>query len=225
MDNNISIIIKNIRKKHSLTQKELADMLNVTYQAVSKWENNKSIPDIEILKLISSKFDVDMDKLLNSNTKKRKKSLVIVISLIVLIISMFMYFVFHSDNYVFEKIESLNEDFKISGIVAFSKSQNSVYISNIKYIKEDGEEFKDISCSLYEETNNTQKKVDECTSKPVLNQYDTLSNLLEQINFKIDHYTTINKKFDEKNLFIEIKALNKEGKTTSFKINLSKEKK
>ncbi len=31
--------IKDIRKKHNLTQKQLADKYNVTYQAVSKWEN------------------------------------------------------------------------------------------------------------------------------------------------------------------------------------------
>lgn len=37
-------IIKNIRKKYNLTQKQLADKYNVTYQAVSKWENGLSFP-------------------------------------------------------------------------------------------------------------------------------------------------------------------------------------
>ncbi len=225
MDNNISKIIKDIRKKHNLTQKELADKLNVTYQAVSKWENDKSIPDIDILKQINKKFDIEMEKLLNTKSKKTRSTFIITILLVVGILSLFLYFIFHTDNYVFEKIESLNDDFKVSGVVAFSKSQNSVYISNIKYVSEDGNKYKDVSCSLYEETNETHKKVDECSSRPELGEYDTLSSLLEQINFKIDHYTTINKKFDERNLYIEIKALDQEGKTTSFKINLSKEKK
>lgn len=35
--------IKDIRKKHNLTQKQLADKYNVTYQAVSKWENGISL--------------------------------------------------------------------------------------------------------------------------------------------------------------------------------------
>lgn len=36
--------IKEIRKKHHLTQKQLAEKYNVTYQAVSKWENGLSFP-------------------------------------------------------------------------------------------------------------------------------------------------------------------------------------
>ena len=42
------IVAKNLvdlRKKNNLTQKQLADKYNVTYQAVSKWENGKNMPD------------------------------------------------------------------------------------------------------------------------------------------------------------------------------------
>ena len=41
--------IYDLRKKYNLTQKELADKLNVTAQAVSKWENGRGVPDIELL--------------------------------------------------------------------------------------------------------------------------------------------------------------------------------
>ena len=51
----IGSIIKDIRKKNNLTQNEFASILGVTFQAVSKWENDKSIPDITILKDISNK--------------------------------------------------------------------------------------------------------------------------------------------------------------------------
>ena len=44
----IGNFIKEIRKKNNLTQKDLADKYNVTYQAVSKWENGKNMPDIWI---------------------------------------------------------------------------------------------------------------------------------------------------------------------------------
>ena len=43
-------IIKYIRNKNKLTQKQFADKYNVTYQAVSKWENGKNMPDISIIK-------------------------------------------------------------------------------------------------------------------------------------------------------------------------------
>ena len=46
----IGKFIKKIRVDNGLTQKDLADKLGVTYQAVSKWENGKNIPDIMILK-------------------------------------------------------------------------------------------------------------------------------------------------------------------------------
>ena len=41
--------IKELRIKNNLTQQELASKLNVTYQAVSKWENGKNLPDLVIL--------------------------------------------------------------------------------------------------------------------------------------------------------------------------------
>ena len=46
----IGKLIKEIRKDNNLTQKDLAKKLGVTYQAVSKWETGKNIPDIAILK-------------------------------------------------------------------------------------------------------------------------------------------------------------------------------
>ena len=53
-------LIKKLRKDNNLTQKELADKLNVTFQAVSKWENGKSVPDIAQLRQISKLFSVDI---------------------------------------------------------------------------------------------------------------------------------------------------------------------
>ena len=72
----IGSIIKDIRKKNNLTQNEFASILGVTFQAVSKWENDKSIPDITILKDISNKFNVDLNYLIsgkkvNINKKSR----------------------------------------------------------------------------------------------------------------------------------------------------------
>ena len=54
--------IKELRIKNNLTQKEFADKMNVTFQAVSKWENGKSIPDISILKKISEEFNINIVK-------------------------------------------------------------------------------------------------------------------------------------------------------------------
>ena len=54
----IGKLIKKIRKENNLTQADFAKDLGVTYQAVSKWENGKNIPDISILKKISNKYNI-----------------------------------------------------------------------------------------------------------------------------------------------------------------------
>ena len=45
-------LIKKLRLDNNLTQKELADKLNVTFQAVSKWENGKSVPTMKVKRSI-----------------------------------------------------------------------------------------------------------------------------------------------------------------------------
>ena len=77
-------LIKQIRKDNHLTQKDLALKYNITYQAVSKWENGKNIPDISLLKQICDDFNIDINSLLTGdyttnekkeNIKNDKKSL------------------------------------------------------------------------------------------------------------------------------------------------------
>ena len=62
--NNFGEIIKDIRKKNNLTQKELADKLYVTYQAVSKWESEQTTPDLEKVIAMSELFEVTTDYIL-----------------------------------------------------------------------------------------------------------------------------------------------------------------
>lgn len=62
-------VLKNIRVKNNLTQDEMAEKLSVTRQAVSRWENGNSTPNIETLKQISTAFDVSVNTLLGSPRK------------------------------------------------------------------------------------------------------------------------------------------------------------
>lgn len=55
--------ISEYRKLHGMTQEDLAVKLNVTSQAVSKWENDLSIPDLPILIELSELFHVSLDEL------------------------------------------------------------------------------------------------------------------------------------------------------------------
>ena len=55
--------IRNIRKKENLIQEQFAIKLNVSRQAVSNWENNKNLPDIGMLILMSDVFQISLDQL------------------------------------------------------------------------------------------------------------------------------------------------------------------
>ena len=59
-------VILELRTKKRLSQEELAEKVFVTRQAVSRWENGETIPNIETLKLLSTFFDVSINTLLGS---------------------------------------------------------------------------------------------------------------------------------------------------------------
>lgn len=64
---NIGNNISALRKKKGITQEELANELGVSAQAVSKWENNSSCPDVSLLTEIADYFGVSVDSLLREN--------------------------------------------------------------------------------------------------------------------------------------------------------------
>ncbi len=62
--------IARLRKEMKLTQDEIAERLNVSPQAVSKWENDQSCPDIMLLTEIADIFGITTDVLLRGETAK-----------------------------------------------------------------------------------------------------------------------------------------------------------
>ncbi len=63
MNNILGEKIARLRKERGMTQEELARELNISYQAVSKWENGISSPDISNIKLLAQFFGVSIDAL------------------------------------------------------------------------------------------------------------------------------------------------------------------
>ena len=62
-------VILELRTKNGCSQDELAEKIHVTRQAVSRWENGETIPNIETLKLLSKLFDISINTLLGSPRK------------------------------------------------------------------------------------------------------------------------------------------------------------
>lgn len=60
--------IKKLRKQKDMTQSQLAEVLSVTIQSVSKWETGRSFPDITLLPVIARYFGISMDELFEYRT-------------------------------------------------------------------------------------------------------------------------------------------------------------
>ena len=59
-------VLRTLRMRNGLSQDELAEKLFVTRQAVSRWENGETTPNVEALKLLSRLFDVSINTLLGT---------------------------------------------------------------------------------------------------------------------------------------------------------------
>ncbi|MCR5200681.1 MAG: helix-turn-helix domain-containing protein [Saccharofermentans sp.] len=68
-------LITTLRKEKGLTQKQLADALNVTDKAVSKWERGLSFPDISMLEPISELLDISIMEILAGERQDKNDSL------------------------------------------------------------------------------------------------------------------------------------------------------
>lgn len=223
--------IKEIRTKENLSQQKFADKYGVTYQAVSKWENGKNIPDISILKEICNDYNLDLNDFLESKTNKKKNNkkilipiIIFLIILIIIIVSIIIASTSKSNNsdFEFKTLSSSCSNFNLYGSIAYNDTKSSIYISNITYCgEEDKERYKEIECTLYETDNKTKTEI----SKLNYNNKNgvTLDEYLNDIKFNVDNYEKTCKIYKENSLYLEINATDENDKTTTYKIPLTLE--
>ena len=90
-NNDFGKAIVKLRKEKGFTQKELADKLNVSDKAVSRWETGKNYPDIETLQQLAAVLDVSVNDLLSGELKlakkvsKRKKTVIVTLVILLLL--------------------------------------------------------------------------------------------------------------------------------------------
>jgi len=221
----IGTLIKKIRKDNNLTQKELADKLGVTYQAVSKWENGKNIPDIAVLKQISDEFNINIDDLLNGDeiiTKKQKKHLKVWTSLLgIAVLGLILLLIIGSKtDLLIKKVTTYDNNFEITGTVAKSNGKTYIYISDIEYKdEEDKTVYNSIKATLYEEYKGKSTKIKECEKEE---QNITLKEHLSKVTFNIDDYKTDCTDLTKAKLYLEIEVI-KDGNKKYYKIPLELE--
>ncbi len=221
--NKIGNLIKELRKKDNLTQEKFAEKYGVTYQAVSKWENGKNIPDISLLKQICDDYNINIDDLLkgknNSNKNDRKKVIYIVIGCIILLI-LVLFLIFHDDSFTFKTVTSNCSNFEISGSIAYNKNKSYLYISNIDYCGEkDDNLYIKIDCILYEIKDNIKKEIGSSS-------YDKgvkikLNDFLKDVNFNIDNFSRECKNIEDGNIELEINATMEDSNIITYKVPLS----
>lgn len=65
-------LILRLRKEKNMTQKELADLMNISDKAVSKWERGMGCPDVSLLGVLSEVLGVNIEKLLEGELEENK---------------------------------------------------------------------------------------------------------------------------------------------------------
>ena len=202
----ISDTIKKIREDSKLTQKQFADKYYVTPQAVSKWENGKNLPDINLLKQICSDYNIDINELLNNNY--------IIITGISLFIILFIFFIIsfipEHDNFDFKMITTSDTHFKITGSVAYNQDKTSLYISNIEFLEEDNTIYQELSYAVFEDYQYKITKIIAGKKESNL----TLKEYLKKLKISVDNYNQSCKVLTKSNLYIELHLQDKDKLTT-----------
>lgn len=215
-------LIKEIRKKNNLTQKDFANKYNVTYQAVSKWENGKNMPDVSLIKEISKDFNVSIDDLLEGRyTTKNNGNYIkwVILVIVIAILSILIIIILNNRNdFVFKTLSSNCDNFNISGSISYNNNKSAIYITNITYCgEEDSTIYKKIECSLYEKNNNINTKINSY----IYDDSITLSEFLKRVTFSTDNYSKICREYTENSLYLEIDCTNEKDIVTSYSIPLS----
>ena len=65
-------LIYQLRKEKKLTQKQLADIINVSDKAISKWERGAGCPDITLLTQLSKALNISIDRILDGELDLNK---------------------------------------------------------------------------------------------------------------------------------------------------------
>ena len=220
----VGALIKKLRTDNNLTQKELAEKLNVTFQAVSKWENGKSVPDIAQLHEISKLFNVDITEILDGEIKpKSKKKVPLIIAGIILIFIIIggILIINKKGNFSFKKITTSDSDYSITGSLAYdSKGKIYIYITDITTKSDDDTKYKNLKVSLYENYNGTNTKIKDCEPE---GHNTTIKEHLKNVKFNIDDYKSSCSDLTKSNFYLEVSATNEEDKTIYYKINLELE--
>lgn len=195
----------NLRRQKGWSQDDLANNLNISRQAISKWENNTSKPDVDNIEKISKIFSVKIDELLNNELpndkavaldvkkeEKKEKTITIVKLMIIAVIILYAISVI----YKFASLLVI-----VNGVQKYANLNNYHYV--ITTYDENGlaekEEswFKDGVSKTVSTNYSGNIKLEKITCIDFINNdgyiLDTTNNLKTDVN--MDDYTNLHNKY------------------------------
>ena len=86
----IGEVISSLRKEKNMTQNDLAEKMNVTDKAVSKWERNLSCPDVNSIPKLAEILDTTVEELINTQSKKENKKIDEIVNIVLIGIGLAM---------------------------------------------------------------------------------------------------------------------------------------
>ncbi len=140
---NIGNKIKELRKKRGITQEQLASAIGISFQAVSKWENNIALPDITLVPILANYFGVSLDELFDFSLIKMENEIKTIVD----------------DAYEYresdpEKSRGILEE----GLKKYP--ENDILLNNLLYVITEPDETIRIASELVEKTCDSEVKYD-----------------------------------------------------------------
>ena len=221
-EQNFGKLLKEIRRKNHLTQKDLAEKYHVTYQAVSKWERGLNLPDSSLIRQISNDFHISLEDLYDGKLRKRslKKYILLFLILFFIFIGIFFFLKKQTDD-EFKTLTTTCDNFNISGNIAYNAKKSAIYITNIEYCEEEKTEYKKIECTLYEKEDNIEKRISTYSYQE--EKSITLNSFLKKVTFVVDNYENDCKIYEQNKLYLMIYATDKEDHISTYQIPLTLE--
>lgn len=140
---NIGNKIKQLRKARGITQEQLANAIGISFQAVSKWENNIALPDITLAPILANYFGVSMDELFDFSLAGKEEA-----------IEKITYEAYKYRESDPEKSRTILEE----GLKTYP--ENDIILNNILYVVTDPDETIEIASRLVERTLDSEVKYD-----------------------------------------------------------------
>lgn len=194
-NDNLGTLINKKRKEKNLTQKDLAALLHISDKAISRWETNASLPDINMLQQIGAILEIPFDKLIQykvedkdedtintivkeyekktKKIEKRYRKMLLIFFMALSFLILLTFFTSTYNQFKLYDIAIIGDDyFETIGLYVDTNQQDYIYLGALNLNKEVDEE--KYSIDIFIENDN---------SEIILKHYDKVTN---NIQFEVD---------------------------------------